>query len=437
MPRIAKRLTEHEVSELRQPGCHAVGGVPGLLLQVTKNGARSWILRMTIDGKRREIGLGPYPTVDLERAALLAAEKRSNRPLCTFVRGTEASRANEQTVYPSIENDHPATLDGRVQLTFQEAAQRYFDEHDCKWKNEKHAQQARSIVTRFAYPVIGQVAVRDITLEQILTILRPGWNVTPETFRRLRGRIESILDWGADLGYRSGENPARWKGNLEKHLHRHENQDETAHAHVPPERMPDLMKALHQKRGMSDLCVSFIALTLCKAHHARFATKEELNFYNKTWMIPVDRNMQSAIPFTVFLSNEAIGILRKAAQNTQAISSPYVFPTQGGAPLSDALSAVFKRLRIKATADGFRSTFKEWCEKDNRCSEAVRTKALGLKPRNRESTTAPERLEADVRKLLAEWGAYCMSKISGTSDRITDEGPESSGDVESERRHTE
>lgn len=196
MPKKAKVLGPLKIKELTEPGFYFVGEVAGLALQVTSPTSRSWVLRMTVGGKRRDMGLGGYPDVTLAAARELA----------------RAARAKARSGVDPIEEGRTArSLLKAAQLaalTFDQCTTMYVDAHETAWKNEKHRQQWRNTLKVYASPVLGSLLVRDVALPHVLKVLEPIWTTKTETASRLRGRIESVLDWAKGRGYRTGDNPA-------------------------------------------------------------------------------------------------------------------------------------------------------------------------------------------------------------------------------------
>ncbi|MEY4965536.1 MAG: hypothetical protein RL274_1119 [Pseudomonadota bacterium] len=189
MPRKAKELGALAVSRLTEPGAHAVVGVDGLTLQVTKGGARSWLLRYTAGDKRREMGLGSLPTVTLagaREAARLAREK---------IRAGIDPIAEKRAARSALK-----AAQGKA-LTFKASAEAFIAAHEAGWRNAKHREQWANSLASFAYPKIGHLLVQDVELSHVMAILEPIWQTKTETATRLRGRIEQVLDWATARGH--------------------------------------------------------------------------------------------------------------------------------------------------------------------------------------------------------------------------------------------
>ncbi len=227
------------VSQIRRRGINFVGGVAGLAINVSGTGGRSWVLRFQVNGRRRDLGLGGYPDVTLAQAKEAARAARAKIKLgLDPIDDARAARAK------LIENNLTA-------LSFGQAASQYIDTHEASWRSVKHGQQWRNTIETYANPTIGRMLVRDIGLAQVLTVLEPIWHAKTETASRLRGRLESILDWAAAMGYRDETNPARWKGHLDKLLPAPGKIRKTDHHRaLPYANLPEFMKALAGQEGM-------------------------------------------------------------------------------------------------------------------------------------------------------------------------------------------
>src|SRR5690606_16466427 len=239
MARKQKELGALAISNIKDRGIHFVGGVAGLAINVTKTGGRSWILRYQVNGKRRDMGLGGYPDVTLAQAK---EKGRAARALLSEgIDPIENARAKRSRLI----------ADQVSAITFKQAAFKYLETHESGWKNAKHAQQWRNTLETYAYPVIGDVFVRDVQLPHILQILEPIWKEKTETASRVRGRIESVIDWSIARGYLTEANPAQWKGLLDKLLVAPTKITKTQHHKaLPYGDLPQFMKTLQAQEGM-------------------------------------------------------------------------------------------------------------------------------------------------------------------------------------------
>jgi hypothetical protein len=211
VPRVASELSALEVKRLKHPGkgrnvTFAVGGVSGLYLQVTPNNGRTWLLRAKVGDTRREIGLGGYPDVTLSMARDRAREAKDQ--IRRGIDPIEERKAAKAAL----------TAAQRRGLTFADATDKYLAAKLDSFKNPKHRQQWRNTLATYAIPNIGSMLVQDITVQDILRVLEPIWQKKTETASRLRGRIEAVLSWATVAGHRTGDNPARWAGNLKELL---------------------------------------------------------------------------------------------------------------------------------------------------------------------------------------------------------------------------
>ncbi|MEO8419021.1 MAG: integrase arm-type DNA-binding domain-containing protein [Methylophilaceae bacterium] len=330
MPRKASELNALAVSRLTKPGLHAVGGVSGLSLQVTTTGARTWILRTVIGGKRREMGLGGYPDVPVAEAREKArVVKRS---------------INEYGLDP-IEQRKEARSKLKSELakaiTFKQAAAAYITTHEHGWKNAKHTVQWTSTLETYAYPKIGNLLVRNVDDAHVMEILAPIWTTKTETASRLRGRIEKVLDWAIASKYRDGPNPARWKGNLDVRLAAPSKVARVQHhAALPYDDMGNFMKELRKGDGMGAGALEFAILTATRSGEVRGATWQEIDLTKTVWIIPAER-IKARKEHHVPLSPAVVDFLKELPKLGD---NPYVFPGTKG-QLSDM---TLTNCRIKA-----------------------------------------------------------------------------------------
>ena len=346
MPKKAKDLSALEVSRLTAPGHHAVGGVAGLYLYVLDTGARSWVLRTMVGEKRRHMGLGGYPDVPLAQArekarAAKAEVSQGTDPIAQRVALASQLKAQQAT-----------------QKTFEEAAKAYMEAHEKAWKNPKHRAQWGSTLKTYAYPHIGSLLVKDIDQEHVMKVLEPIWATKTETATRLRGRIESVLDWATTRKYRSGENPARWKGHLDNLLPAPSDiQKVESHRAVGYKDMARFMVGLRTREGLAARALEFAILCASRSGEVRGALWTEINWEDAIWTIPAER-MKAGKEHRVPLSTPAVKLL-EALQRSG--NSDLVFAGSNGKPLSDmALTAVMRRMEVDAVPHGFRSTFRDW-----------------------------------------------------------------------------
>ncbi|WP_154731558.1 tyrosine-type recombinase/integrase, partial [Burkholderia pseudomallei] len=228
------RLTALRVSKALEPGYYSDGG--GLQLQITTSGSRSWIFRYTLRGRSREMGLGALSSVSLAAARAKAA--RCRELLKDKIDPIEARDAEQRELAERLKQERQ---NARV---FSDAAVDYIERQKPNWKNAKHAQQWLNTLTTYVFPTIGDVHVRDIDTPMMVKILQPIWSTKRETAARVRGRVESILDSEKALGYREGENPARWRGHLDQILPKGNRRKVKHHAALAWTDIPEFMRDL-------------------------------------------------------------------------------------------------------------------------------------------------------------------------------------------------
>lgn len=335
------------INRLKEPGLWAVGGVAGLYLHVNARGARSWILRVVVGDKRRDMGLGGYPDIGVADARQKAREARLKI---------------EQGVDPILLRKQAKSELMALQATdktFEQAAGEYIKIHADSWSNGKHRKQWESTLAAYAFPVVGKLSLRHIRQEHILKILEPIWTTKTETATRVRGRMESILDWAKVKGLRSGENPAAWKGHLDHMLPAPTRLKKIEHlTAVPVREMPGFMVKLRQAAGIAAQALEFLILTAARSGEVRGITWEEVSLDDALWIVPAER-MKMKKEHRVPLSNRAVDILKS---QPRIDGNPLVFPAPRGSQMSDAtMSAVLKRMNVDATVHGFRSSFRDWC----------------------------------------------------------------------------
>ena len=347
MPRKAAELSPLSISRLKEPGLWAVGGVAGLYLHVNARGARSWILRVVVGDKRRDMGLGGYPDIGVADARQKAREARLK-----IEHGVDPILLRKQA------KSELMALQA-TDKTFEQAAGEYIKIHADSWSNDKHRKQWESTLAAYAFPVVGKLSLRHIRQEHILKILEPIWATKTETATRVRGRMESILDWAKVKGLRSGENPAAWKGHLDHMLPAPTRLKKVEHlTAVPVREMPDFMIKLRQAAGTAAQALEFLILTAARSGEVRGITWQEVSLEDALWVVPAER-MKMKREHRVPLSDRAVAILKSQPRIDE---NPLVFPAPRGSQMSDAtMSAVLKRMGIDATVHGFRSSFRDWC----------------------------------------------------------------------------
>jgi integrase len=346
MPKIARELKPIEVGRLKAPGLVSVGGVPGLSLQITSTGARSWILRVKVGTRRRDVGLGSFPGVTLAQAREKARAGREMveqgiDPVLARERAQSQLRAEQASI-----------------VTFESAARSYIKSKSPEWKGSKSLTQWTGSLENYVFPVIGNLHVQDVHDAHVLKILEPIWGSRTETATRVRGRIENILDWATAKKYRTGENPARWRGHLDKLLAAPRKITPVKHYQaLTVDAAPAFYAELKTRMGTAARALEFTILTAARSGETLGATWAEIDIDKELWTIPASR-MKAEKEHRVPLTESAMGILR---EHSHLEGCEFIFPAPRGGQLSDmAMTAVLRRMGVNAVPHGFRSTFRDW-----------------------------------------------------------------------------
>lgn len=398
MARKAKELSALEVNRLTAPGLHFVGGVAGLSLQVSASGARSWILRATVGTRRRDIGLGGFPDVTL--AGAREAARAARNKIKEGIDPVDESKAKRSALVASQ----------AAAITFGEAAAKYIDAHESGWKSAKHASQWTATLETYAFPTIGKIRVSDVETAHVITILEKIWTTKTETASRLRGRIESVLDWATVRGYRKGENPARWKGHLDMLLPaRAKVQKVEHHAALDYREAGAFMAELAKVEGMGARALEFAILTVARSGEVRGATWAEIDEKAGIWTIPAGR-MKAEKEHRIPLASTALALLAKLPR---IAGTDLIFPNSNEKPsaLSDmTLTAVLRRMGRQVTAHGFRSTFRDWAGETTAYPREVIEHALAHQLKDKaEAAYARGTLFDKRRRLMADWAKHCAT----------------------------
>lgn len=366
MPKlVASALTSRHVQTEKRPGLYADGD--GLYLQVTAAGSKSWTFRFQINGRRRDMGLGPAAgtssAVSLAAARQLAAQaKMLVRDGVDPIEHRTAQRAQ-------------AVITAAKAMTFRQAAEAYIESMRAGWRNAKHASQWSITLETYAYPAIGNLAVGAVDTGLVLKVLSPIWSTKTETASRVRGRIESILDYAAARGARDGDNPARWKGVLSKILPAPGKVRRVVHhASMPYAELPAFWPKLQMQDGMGARALEYAVLTACRTSEVLGGRWPEIDIEERVWAIPPER-MKAGAEHRVPLSDPAIALLRKLAA---VRVDDFVFPGQReGEPLSRmAMKMVLRRMRVDVTPHGMRATFRTWAADETSFAHEIAEAAL-------------------------------------------------------------
>jgi integrase len=298
-------------------------------------------------------------------------------------------------------------------LTFEQCAIAYIEAHKDSWKNAKHASQWQNTLMQYAYPVFGSLPVQSVDIGLVLNVIEPIWKTKTETASRVRARIENILDWATVRGYRQGENPARWRGHLDKTLpKRSKVQKVNHHPALPYEDVAVFMKVLKSRTDMSARLLEFIILTVARTNEAIGAKWSEIDIDNRTWTVPAER-MKPGTVHKVPLSEAALSVLSEIPIIS---GTDYVFPgRKPNRPVSNmtCLKLLARMGYGNITVHGFRSTFREWAEELSLLSDAVAEQAMSHTNKNKVEAAYQRRDLFDKRRqLMNDWADYTNSDIS-------------------------
>ncbi len=394
MPKAAAGLTARKVETIKTAGLFADGG--GLYLQVTATGAKTWIYRYSLNGRRRDMGLGSVADVSLAKAR----EKRGKaRDIVEAGRDPIDERRVEKAA---------GAVERARAMTFKACAEAFIAAHRAGWKNDKHSAQWPATLLTYAYPVFGDLPVAAIDTPLVLKALEPIWATKSETASRLRGRIESVLDWARVRGYREGENPARWRGHLDHLLPAKAKVRRVEHhAALAYAEMPAFFRALTDQPGMSALALRFAILTAARTGEVLGARWDEIDLEAGIWIIPPGR-MKAGKLHRIALSRAALEILRALAE--ARVGDVVFFGQRADRAMSNmAMLMVLRRMgRTDITTHGFRSAFKDWASERTDFQSEVSEMAL--------AHTVGDKVEAayrrgdlfEKRRALAEaWARFC------------------------------
>lgn len=406
MARSINRLNARQVATIDKPGRYADGG--NLYLQVSSFGTKAWLFRFTIDGKAREMGLGSLHTVSLAEAREKARNCRQqldagDDPI--ELRRRDRARRRAETI---------------TTMTFRQCAERYIRAHEASWRNAKHRGQWESTLETYVYPEFGRVPVDEVDTGLVMKVIEPLWATKTETASRLRGRIEVILDWATARNYRRGENPARWRGHLDKLLPSKTKVKKVKHhTALPYGEIGAFMAALRGQEGVAARGLEFLILTAARTGEVIGATWDEIDLDNKIWTIPAGR-MKAKQEHRVPLSPAAVDLLKR---QQEAKVSDYVFPGQRPRrPLSNmAFLKLLQRMkRDELTAHGFRSTFRDWVADCTSYPNEVAEMALAHTVSNKvEAAYRRGDLYEKRRELMNDWAEYCgHEQVSGIASNV-------------------
>jgi integrase len=414
MVRKLGKLTALKVERAKEPGMYADGG--GLYLRVTEDGTKNWVYRFMLNGRPRWMGLGPLALYGLQEARGKALDARRLRhegidPIDT----RRAARLRER-------------LEAAKAMTFQQCAESYIASHRVGWRNEKHKAQWSATLATYAYPLIGALPVQSIDTGLVCKALEPIWTAKPETAGRVRGRIEAILDWAKVRDYRAGENPARWRGHLDKLFPAQSKVRKVKHhPALPYAELPAFLAELREQEGISARALEYTILTAARTNETIGAKWPEIDLQARVWTIKPER-MKADRRHRVPLSAPAVALVKRM---TDVRDGDHIFPGDRGAGLSNMAMLELVRgmneRRIRngqsiwldpeqgkpIVPHGFRSTFRDWAaDRTNFPPEVVE---MALAHAVEDETEAAYRrgdLFEKRRRLMAAWADYCAKAPS-------------------------
>lgn len=403
MAHAINRLTARKVQTLTTPGRHADGG--GLYLVVDIGGARRWVMLYRLAGRRREMGLGSVLAVSLLRARELAAEARAK--IADGIDPLTERRLPPEPVAPP-----PSPV------AFADIAEVYLSDRKATWRSPKHRAQWRQTLEVQA-AALWQMPVADITTDHVLGVLRPMWHEKPETARRIRGRIERILDAARVGGHRAADNPARWRGHLDVLLPRSGKLTRGHHAALPYADLPAFYRDLARRRASAALALRFIILTAARSGEVRGMVWSEVDLAGALWTVPAER-MKGGREHRVPLSAEAIAVLQRAHEIAPT-ASHLVFPGQRGGMMSNMVFEMLLRRAKQSdiTTHGFRSTFRDWVDEQTDFAGDVAEAALAHLVGD-ETERAYRRGDALVKRrhLMDAWAAFVLDDSCAPSTSL-------------------
>ncbi|WP_223511361.1 tyrosine-type recombinase/integrase [Pseudomonas sp. GL-B-19] len=394
------KLNPKQVENVTEAGTYEDG--EGLRLVVKASGKKSWVLRFQLAGKRREMGLGGFPDVTLKEARSKAVDQR---------------KLLQQKIDPLTERDATRLAQQKAEqaqkakaITFKSVTLDYIAAHRAGWKNAKHAQQWENTLTTYAFPILENLNTEDVTTEHVLHVLTPIWQSKSETASRVRNRIEMVLDAAKARGLREGENPARWRGHLDKLLPpRSKVKVVVHHPALPWSEIPAFMKEIAKHDDLSYKAMQLTILTACRTNEVLGSTWTEFDLEKKVWRIPPHR-MKAAKEHRVPLSDAALSVLKGLAQIR---SNSYVFPgAREGRPLSNMsmLMALRRMKREDLTMHGFRSTFRDWAAESTNYPREVCEQALAhVRQDKAEAAYFRGDLFEKRRAMMTDWASFINS----------------------------
>lgn len=399
------KLTALKVKGLTRPGRYGDGS--GLWIQVRDPEHRSWLFRYTVNGRQRQMGLGPLPDVTLADAREAAGKCRA--ALREGIDPIERRR-----------KDKADLRDAAGAMTFRQVADRYLAAHEAAWTSVKHRRHWRATLD-LAHAAFGERSISSVTTGDVMRVLEPIWHEKPETASRLRGRMEAVLDYAAARGWRSGDNPARWRGHLAKLLPMPTKIARVQHhAALPWPEIGAFMAELRDEASAGARALEFLILTACRTSEAIGARWSEINMPEAIWIIPAER-MKADREHRVPLSDAALDVLRTMLPARVGDDAFVFLGTRTGMPLSNmAMMMLLRRMgRGDLTVHGFRSTFRDWAAETTGYTREVAEQALAHALENKvEAAYRRGDLFEKRRRLMADWAQFCAAIQPRTADVV-------------------
>jgi integrase len=383
---VGEMLTRVKVESLSKPGKYIDGS--GLYLSVARSLSKSWIYRYQINGKRREMGLGPCSKVSLKRAREKAGDAR---------------KIQNQGLDPKIERDKLKSSSDT--MTFDQCAEAYISSHESSWHNTKHISQWRNTLKTYAAPIIGSLSVDQINTSLVIQIIEPIWHSKTETASRVRGRIESVISWAMVKGYHPGPNPALWRGHLDQLLpKRSKIQPVKHHESMPYDEIRAFMNKLQAKNSVSAKALEFTILTAVRTTEALGAQWNEVDLIEKVWTIPATR-MKSNREHRVPLSDQVVSLLENLPR-----TNDFLFSVRADKPMSNMAMLTFLKKHMgypTLTVHGFRSTFRDWAAEVSSFPRELAESALAhvLNDKTEAAYQRGDLLEKR-REMMQSWATY-------------------------------
>jgi integrase len=394
MHRDSNRLTAIKVAKITRPGRYGDGG--GLVLQVSKWRTKAWLFRFERDGSERQMGLGPVSTLSLAEARERARECRK-----ILLDGRDPIEAR------NADRMQRRIATARA-VTFKECAGRYIAAHEASWRNKKHREQWKSTLARYAYPTVGDLSVAELDTALIVKILEPIWMTKPETAARVRGRIEKVLDWATVRAFRGGDNPARWRGHLDKLLPAPDKVRAVKHhPALPYAEIPTFMSDLRSRAGISARALELAILTAVRTGEVIGARWSEFDITARVWTTPAER-MKRGREHRVPLSDRAIAILHALPRESDGDGFVFI-GARADRPLSNmAMLELMRGIRPGYVPHGCRSTFRDWAaERTNYPNHVVEMALAHVVGDKVEAAYRRGDLFDKRRRLMADWARYC------------------------------